>query len=95
MLYNLGITHIVNAASGPPHVNTGPRFYRDMSIDYYEVEADDSSEFVVSVFFYSTARFIQAALSKNGESSFRKREIPSTFLDGIERSDYTHQHQHV
>ncbi|KAI7805543.1 putative inactive dual specificity phosphatase 27-like [Triplophysa rosa] len=67
MLYNMGITHIVNAASGPPHVNTGPRFYRDMSIDYYGVEADDSSEFVMSVFFYSTARFIRAALSKNGK----------------------------
>lgn len=67
MLYNMGITHIVNAASGPPHVNTGARFYRDMSIDYYGVEADDSSDFILSVFFYPTARFIRAALSKNGE----------------------------
>lgn len=67
MLYNMGITHIVNAASGPPHVNTGPRFYRDMSIDYYGVEADDSSDFIMSVFFYPTARFIRAASSKNGE----------------------------
>ncbi|XP_056113081.1 dual specificity protein phosphatase 13 [Rhinichthys klamathensis goyatoka] len=66
MLYNMGITHIVNAASGPPHVNTGARFYRDMSIDYYGVEADDSSDFILSVFFYPTARFIRAALSKNG-----------------------------
>ncbi|XP_043110436.1 dual specificity protein phosphatase 13 isoform X3 [Puntigrus tetrazona] len=65
MLYNMGITHIVNAASGPPHVNTGPRFYRDMAIDYYGVEADDSSDFIISVFFYPTARFIRAALSKN------------------------------
>uniref|UniRef100_A0A8C2K4H6 Dual specificity phosphatase 13a n=1 Tax=Cyprinus carpio TaxID=7962 RepID=A0A8C2K4H6_CYPCA len=29
------ITHIVNAASGPPHVNTGP------------LEADDSSDFIL------------------------------------------------
>uniref|UniRef100_A0A8C2K4Q6 Dual specificity phosphatase 13a n=1 Tax=Cyprinus carpio TaxID=7962 RepID=A0A8C2K4Q6_CYPCA len=36
------ITHIVNAASGPPHVNTGP------------LEADDSSDFILSVFFYPT-----------------------------------------
>ncbi|XP_055026602.2 uncharacterized protein [Misgurnus anguillicaudatus] len=67
MLYNMGITHIVNAASGPPHVNTGPCFYRDMSIDYYAVEADDSSDFMMSVFFYPVARFIRAALSKNGK----------------------------
>ncbi|RXN25444.1 dual specificity phosphatase 13 isoform B-like protein [Labeo rohita] len=66
MLYSMGITHIVNAASGPPHVNTGPRFYRDMDIDYFGVEADDSSDFIISVFFYPTARFIRAALSKNG-----------------------------
>ncbi|XP_073775973.1 dual specificity protein phosphatase 13B isoform X1 [Danio rerio] len=66
MLYNMGITHIVNAASGPPHVNTGPRFYRDMNIDYYGVEADDSFDFAISGFFYATARFIRAALSKNG-----------------------------
>lgn len=66
MLYNMRITHIVNAASGPPHVNTGARFYRDMDIDYYGVEADDSPDFIISVFFYPTARFIRAALSKNG-----------------------------
>lgn len=72
MLYNMGITHILNAASGPPHVNTGPRFYRDMDIDYYGVEADDSSDFIISVFFYPTARFIRAALSKNGELNWKK-----------------------
>ncbi|KAL7889865.1 hypothetical protein AOLI_G00021230 [Acnodon oligacanthus] len=51
MLHNMGITHIVNAASGPPHVNTGPRFYRDMAIDYYGVEADDSTDFVIRKVF--------------------------------------------
>ncbi|KAL7877907.1 hypothetical protein SRHO_G00045500, partial [Serrasalmus rhombeus] len=63
MLHSMGITHIVNAASGPPHVNTGPRFYRDMTIDYYGVEADDSTDFVISFFFYPTARFMHAALA--------------------------------
>ncbi|XP_058236358.1 dual specificity protein phosphatase 13-like [Hemibagrus wyckioides] len=67
MLHSMGITHIVNAASGPPHVNTGPRFYRDMAVDYYGVEADDSTDFVISVFFYPTARFIRAALSNKGK----------------------------
>ncbi|XP_017551956.2 dual specificity protein phosphatase 13 [Pygocentrus nattereri] len=67
MLHSMGITHIVNAASGPPHVNTGPRFYRDMTIDYYGVEADDSTDFVISVFFYPTARFMHAALANKGK----------------------------
>lgn len=67
MLYSMGITHIVNAASGPPHVNTGPHFYRDMAVDYYGVEADDSTDFTISVFFDPTARFVRAALSFQGK----------------------------
>uniref|UniRef100_A0A3B5KBR3 Dual specificity protein phosphatase n=1 Tax=Takifugu rubripes TaxID=31033 RepID=A0A3B5KBR3_TAKRU len=55
-LHSLGITHVVNAAHGPStpppkccfHVNTGPRFYRDMNVDYYGVEADDATEFILS-----------------------------------------------
>ncbi|XP_041865410.1 uncharacterized protein LOC121655076 isoform X2 [Melanotaenia boesemani] len=73
-LYSLGITHIVNAAHGPPHtgpgpyfyVNTGPRFYRDMKVDYYGVEADDAVEFILSPFFYPTAKYIRAALAMGG-----------------------------
>ncbi|KAM6916170.1 dual specificity protein phosphatase 13B-like [Xenentodon cancila] len=74
ILHGLGITHIVNAAHGPVNpahglcffVNTGPRFYRDMSVDYYGVEADDAVDFLLSPFFYSTARYIRAALSMGG-----------------------------
>ncbi|XP_039994326.1 uncharacterized protein LOC120796061 isoform X2 [Xiphias gladius] len=73
-LHSLGITHIVNAAHGPPnpgpcpyfYVNTGPRFYRDMTVDYYGVEADDAIEFILSPFFYPTARYIRAALTMGG-----------------------------
>ncbi|XP_049456788.1 dual specificity protein phosphatase 13-like isoform X2 [Epinephelus fuscoguttatus] len=71
-LHSLGITHIVNAAHRPPgtasffYVNTGPRFYRDMTVDYYGVEADDAIEFVLSPFFYPTARYIRAALGMGG-----------------------------
>ncbi|XP_029306083.1 dual specificity protein phosphatase 13-like [Cottoperca gobio] len=69
-LHSLGITHIVNAAHRPAnhgagpsfYVNTGPRFYRDMTVDYYGVEADDAIEFILSPFFYLTARYIRAAL---------------------------------
>ncbi|XP_040905367.1 protein phosphatase Slingshot homolog 2-like isoform X1 [Toxotes jaculatrix] len=73
-LHSLGITHILNAAHGPPnpgpgpcfYVNTGPRFYRDMTVDYYGVEADDAIEFILSPFFYPTARYIRAALAMGG-----------------------------
>lgn len=75
-LHSLGITHIVNAAHGASSaapsgcicVNTGPRFYRDMSVDYYGVEADDAIEFILSPFFYPTARYIRAALAMGGKS---------------------------
>lgn len=75
-LHGLGITHIVNAAHGPPspgpgalfYVSTGPRFYRDMTVDYYGVEADDAIEFILSPFFYPTSRHIRAALAMGGKS---------------------------
>ncbi|XP_058507562.1 dual specificity protein phosphatase 13-like [Solea solea] len=71
-LHSLGITHIVNAAHGRTsqgfgyYVNTGPRFYRDMAVDYYGVEADDAVDFILSPFFYPTARYIRAALAMGG-----------------------------
>ncbi|XP_020565299.1 dual specificity protein phosphatase 13-like [Oryzias latipes] len=76
LLHSLGITHIVNAAHGRSkptpgpcfHVNTGPLFYRDMTVDYYGVEAVDAVEFILSPFFYPTARYIRAALSTGGKS---------------------------
>lgn len=67
-LHSLGITHIVNAAHGRQHVNTGPRFYRDMPVDYYGVEADDATDFILSPFFYPIARYIRAALAMGGKS---------------------------
>lgn len=78
-LHSLGITHVVNAAHGAPTpppkccfcVNTGPRFYRDMKVDYYGVEADDAADFILSPFFYPTTRYIAAALAAGGKSSIR------------------------
>lgn len=67
-LHSLGITHIVNAAHGRQHVNTGPGFYRDMKVDYYGVEADDATDFILSPFFYPIARYIRAALGMGGKS---------------------------
>uniref|UniRef100_A0A8C4TGA4 Dual specificity protein phosphatase n=2 Tax=Erpetoichthys calabaricus TaxID=27687 RepID=A0A8C4TGA4_ERPCA len=62
-LLSLGITHIVNAAHGRYHVNTGAGYYSDMYIDYYGVEADDDPEFDLSPYFHPTAKFIRAGLN--------------------------------
>ncbi|KAG2463290.1 DS13B phosphatase, partial [Polypterus senegalus] len=62
-LLSLGITHIVNAAHGRYHVNTGAGYYSDMHIDYYGVEADDDPEFDLSPYFHPTAKFIRAGLN--------------------------------
>lgn len=40
-----------------------------MNVDYYGIEADDAMEFILSVFFYPTARYIRAALAKGGKSA--------------------------
>ncbi|XP_014891340.1 dual specificity protein phosphatase 13 isoform A-like isoform X2 [Poecilia latipinna] len=64
LLQNLGITHVVNAADGPQHIDTGPRFYRDADIQYHGVEAADCRDFDLSPFFSETADFIHRALSQ-------------------------------
>ncbi|XP_015237583.1 PREDICTED: dual specificity phosphatase DUPD1-like isoform X2 [Cyprinodon variegatus] len=64
LLQNLGITHVVNAADGPQHIDTGPHFYRDANIQYHGVEAVDCKGFDLSPFFSETADFIYAALSQ-------------------------------
>lgn len=66
LLANLGITHVVNAADGPQHIDTGPHFYKDTSIQYHGVEAPDCKDFDLSTFFNETADFIHGALSQKG-----------------------------
>ncbi|XP_072280115.1 dual specificity protein phosphatase 13B-like isoform X2 [Pyxicephalus adspersus] len=68
VLRELGITHIVNAASGKYRINTGPEFYRDLNIDFFGVEADDHPYFNLSAHFFPAAQFIRAGLqSPNGK----------------------------
>ncbi|MGH0116735.1 UNVERIFIED_CONTAM: hypothetical protein FKN15_021283 [Acipenser sinensis] len=62
-LLNLGITHIVNAAHGIYHINTGAKHYSGTQMHYLGVEADDDPEFDLSPFFYPTAKFIRAGLN--------------------------------
>uniref|UniRef100_A0A8D0H2F6 Dual specificity phosphatase 13B n=1 Tax=Sphenodon punctatus TaxID=8508 RepID=A0A8D0H2F6_SPHPU len=62
-LRQMGITHIVNAAAGRFHINTGAKYYKDLPIDYYGVEADDDPNFNLSIYFHPAARYIRAALN--------------------------------
>lgn len=70
LLAKLEITHVVNAADGPQHIDTGPGFYADASILYHGVEAPDCKDFDLSPFFSETADFIHGALSQKGTSLF-------------------------
>lgn len=60
---------MLNAAHGRWNVDTGPDYYRDMDIEYHGVEADDVPTFDLSVFFYSAAAFIDAALREDHSKS--------------------------
>ncbi|MCJ8738868.1 hypothetical protein PDJAM_G00040770 [Pangasius djambal] len=65
LLKTLRVTHIVNAAHGPAHIDTGSAFYSDAHIQYHGVEAPDSRDFDLSVFFNATADFVHAALTRD------------------------------
>ncbi|NXS53542.1 DS13B phosphatase, partial [Brachypteracias leptosomus] len=62
-LSQMGISHVVDAAAKRFHINTGPKFYKDLSVDYYGVEAEDNPNFDLSIYFYPVARYIRAALN--------------------------------
>ncbi len=76
----LGITHVVNAADGPQHIDTGPYFYKDINIQYHGVEASDCKDFDLSPFFSGTADFIHDALSQKGKNPFEQHKITETYL---------------
>ncbi|KAA0724871.1 Dual specificity phosphatase DUPD1 [Triplophysa tibetana] len=64
LLQSLGISHIINAAHGPHHIDTGADFYSNTNIQYYGVEASDNRHFDLTPFFYPTATFIHDALNQ-------------------------------
>ncbi|KAJ0060082.1 hypothetical protein NL108_002891, partial [Boleophthalmus pectinirostris] len=66
LLQDLGVTHIVNAAHGTQRIDTGPGYYGDTGVAYLGVEADDSKDCDISIFFCETAEFIDSALTQNG-----------------------------
>ncbi|NWX85107.1 DS13B phosphatase, partial [Nothoprocta ornata] len=69
-LQNLNITHILNAADGPYSINTGAKYYNDLQIEYYGIEAFDDPSFDLSIFFYDAANFIGKALNTSGGKVF-------------------------
>ncbi|NXS53536.1 DS13B phosphatase, partial [Brachypteracias leptosomus] len=69
-LQSLNITHILNAADGPYSINTGAKYYEDLQIEYYGVEAFDDPSFDLSIFFYDAANFISKALNTSGGKVF-------------------------
>ncbi|XP_028332197.1 dual specificity phosphatase DUPD1-like [Gouania willdenowi] len=66
LLAHLEITHVVNAADGPQHIDTGPCFYKDTDIKYHGVQAPDCKDFDLSHFFSETSNFIHGALTQKG-----------------------------
>ncbi|KAM6265843.1 dual specificity protein phosphatase 13B-like [Porphyrio hochstetteri] len=69
-LQSLNITHILNAADGPYSINTGAKYYKDLQIEYYGVEAFDDPSFDLSIFFCDAANFIGKALNTSGGKVF-------------------------
>nr|XP_025972485.1 dual specificity protein phosphatase 13-like [Dromaius novaehollandiae] len=69
-LQSLNITHILNAADGPYSINTGAKYYNDLQIEYYGIEAFDDPSFDLSIFFYDAANFIGKALNTSGGKVF-------------------------
>ncbi|XP_078480817.1 uncharacterized protein LOC144742222 [Lampetra planeri] len=67
LLVEVGITHVVNAAHGPRHVDTGAHFYEDAGVVYRGVEAPDRKDFDLSPFFADTADFLHSALNQRGK----------------------------
>lgn len=65
---------MVNAADGPQHIDTGPRFYEDTDILYHGVEAADCKQFDLCPFFTETADFIHGALRQEGMSPREKQQ---------------------
>lgn len=67
LLADLGITHVLNAADGPQHIDTGPQFYSDVGLKYHGVPAADRRDFDLAPYFGPAADFIHEALSQGGK----------------------------
>ncbi|XP_028324671.1 dual specificity protein phosphatase 13-like isoform X1 [Gouania willdenowi] len=64
-LYQLGITHVLNASHGKLCCKGNEDFY-GTTVKYYGVAANDLPTFDLSPFFYPAAEFIHHALTSGG-----------------------------
>ncbi|KFP08602.1 Dual specificity phosphatase DUPD1, partial [Calypte anna] len=78
----MGISHVVNAAAGRFRIDTGTKFYQDLPVEYYGVEAEDNPNFDLSVYFYPVARYIRAALNSPRVKPTSSFSNPSVCLHG-------------
>ncbi|XP_035518995.1 dual specificity protein phosphatase 13-like isoform X2 [Morone saxatilis] len=65
-LWQLGITHVLNAAHGKLCCKGSDDFY-GTTVKYYGVPANDLPTFDLSPFFYPAAEFIHQALTSGGK----------------------------
>lgn len=67
-LWQLGITHVLNAAHGKLCCKGSDDFY-GTTVKYYGVPANDLPTFDLSPFFYPAAEFLHQALTSGGEAT--------------------------
>ncbi|XP_070697311.1 dual specificity protein phosphatase 13A-like isoform X3 [Pempheris klunzingeri] len=67
-LWQLGVTHVLNAAHGKLCCKGSDDFY-GTTVKYYGVPANDLPTFDLSPFFYPAAEFIHQALTSGGAVS--------------------------
>lgn len=68
-LWQLGITHVLNASHGKLCCKGSDDFY-GTTVKYYGVPANDLPTFDLSPFFYPAAEFIHQALTSGGTTSW-------------------------
>lgn len=69
-LYNLGVTHVLNAAHGKLCCKGSDDFY-GTTVKYCGVPANDLPTFDLSPYFHPAAEFIHQALTSGGTASCR------------------------
>ncbi|XP_049457038.1 dual specificity protein phosphatase 13-like [Epinephelus fuscoguttatus] len=65
-LWQLGVTHVLNASHGKLYCKGSDDFY-GTTVKYYGVPANDLPTFDLSPFFYPAAEFIHQALTSGGK----------------------------
>uniref|UniRef100_A0A3B4WKU9 Si:ch211-223p8.8 n=1 Tax=Seriola lalandi dorsalis TaxID=1841481 RepID=A0A3B4WKU9_SERLL len=84
-LWQLGITHVLNAAHGKLCCKGSDDFY-GTTVKYFGVPANDLPTFDLSPFFYPAAEFIHLALTSGGGVTCPSRKVFVHCAVGVSRS---------